>query len=181
MRDSSKLPTGGTTIATATSEPAMKRSGRLTSRSRLLRPVPVLERVRYRGTPNQRCGPGVRSCRAVRTQHCVGEHPMVSRRRRFRKLSGPAAIGPAAADSRLSIFESPRRVAAHSAPGWRACRGMGQNLPKLAERGRRDAATGYAAPRPSGVNHKASTLWPYHQFIVACSTPKCRPGTFATA
>ena len=35
-------------------------------------------------------------------------------------------------------------------------------------------------PTLIGVNHKPSTLWPYHQLVVACCTPVCTPGSLAT-
>ena len=36
------------------------------------------------------------------------------------------------------------------------------------------------APTPTGVNHRPSTLCPYHQLVVACCTPVCTPGILPT-
>ena len=36
------------------------------------------------------------------------------------------------------------------------------------------------APTATGVNHRPSALWPYHQLVVACCTPVCTPGRLAT-
>ena len=36
------------------------------------------------------------------------------------------------------------------------------------------------APTLTGVNHRPSTLWPNHQLVVACCTPKCTPGRLPT-
>ena len=38
----------------------------------------------------------------------------------------------------------------------------------------------FGLPTLTGVNHRPSTLWPYHQLVVACWTPVCTPGILPT-